>query len=121
MAFNDLRAFIRALEKQGELKRVTLDVDPYLEMTEFADRAVKKNGPALLFENPKGSKSPVLINAFASMRRMELALGVSKIDEVAGGILGVFGMEKAGGLVGKMKVVFKIGGVVFGVSKGGGG
>src|ERR1035438_5924895 len=74
MAYRDLRDFIRALEENHELKRVTCEVDPILEITEFADRAVKQGGPALLFEKPKGYGVPVLINAFASMRRMEIAL-----------------------------------------------
>ncbi len=76
MAFDDLRGFIQALEKEGELKRIPFEVDPHLEITEFADRSVKQGGPALLFEKPKGSDVPVLINAFASMKRMEIALGV---------------------------------------------
>ncbi len=50
MAYDDLRDFVRALEKHGELKRVSLEVDPHLEITEFADRSVKTGGPALLFE-----------------------------------------------------------------------
>ena len=83
MPFNDLRDFIRALEKKKELKRISLEVDPFLEITEFADRSVKTGGPALLFENPKGSKIPVLINAYASIERMELALGVDSVDEIA--------------------------------------
>jgi len=70
MAYSDLRDFINALEKKKELKRISLEVDPYLEITEFADRSVKNNGPALLFEKPKGSRIPVLINSFASMRRI---------------------------------------------------
>ena len=70
MAYADLREFIRALEKQGELRRISIAVDPVLEIAEFADRAVKSGGPALLFENPKGSRIPVLINSFASMRKM---------------------------------------------------
>jgi len=74
MAYSDLRDFIDVLDKKKELKRVSFEVDPVLEITEFADRAVKNGGPALLFEKPKGSRVPVLINAFASMRRMELAL-----------------------------------------------
>ncbi|MGA8029839.1 MAG: hypothetical protein WB992_22070, partial [Bryobacteraceae bacterium] len=65
MAYDDLRDFIRALEKQGELKRIAFEVDPVLEVTEFADRAVKTGGPALLFEKPRESKTPLLINAFA--------------------------------------------------------
>src|SRR5579863_1182767 len=83
MAYTDLRDFIRALEKHKELKRIPFEVDPVLEIAEFADRSVKSGGPALLFEKPKGSSLPVLINAFASGRRMELALEVSSADEVA--------------------------------------
>src|SRR5437763_4357662 len=83
MAYRDLRDFIRALEEKGELKRISIEVDPILEITEFADRAVKKGGPALLFENPKGYTVPVLINSFASMRRMQIALEVDAVDEVA--------------------------------------
>ncbi|MBM3769630.1 MAG: menaquinone biosynthesis decarboxylase, partial [Acidobacteria bacterium] len=78
MAYSDLRGFIDALDKAGELKRIPFEVDPELEITEFADRSVKQNGPALLFEKPKGSNVPVLINAFASQRRMEIALEVEK-------------------------------------------
>ena len=56
MKYKDLRDFIKQLEKQGELKRITVEVDPVLEMTEICDRTLKQGGPALLFENPKGSK-----------------------------------------------------------------
>ena len=71
MAYNDLREFVSALERAGELKRVSFEVDPYLEITEFADRSVKNGGPALFFEKPKNSKVPLVINLFASRRRME--------------------------------------------------
>jgi 4-hydroxy-3-polyprenylbenzoate decarboxylase len=108
MPFEDLREFIRALEKQGELKRVTLEVDPYLEITEFADRAVKNNGPALLFEKPKGSRVPLLINAFASMRRMQIALGVDDIEMVAQRIAGFLEMQKPEGLLDKLKLLPKL-------------
>ena len=94
MPYTDLRAFIQELEKQGELERIPFEVDPVLEITEFADRSVKSGGPALLFEKPTGSKIPVLINAFASTRRMELALEVSSIDEVAGRVSEWLAMEK---------------------------
>jgi 4-hydroxy-3-polyprenylbenzoate decarboxylase len=80
MAYTDLREFVRALEQSGELKRIPFEVDPRLEMTEFADRSVKQNGPALLFEKPQGSSVPVLLNAFASRKRMQLALEVSSVD-----------------------------------------
>ena len=58
MAYTDLREFIARSGKHGELKRIPFEVDPVLEITEFADRAVKRGGPALLFEKPKGSQRP---------------------------------------------------------------
>lgn len=109
MAFTDLRDFIRALEKHGELKRIPFEVDPYLEITEFADRSVKNSGPALLFEKPKGSRVPVLINAYASMRRMELALGVPGVEEIATRIVGFLEMQKPEGLLDKLKMLPKLG------------
>src|SRR5947209_18665947 len=83
MAYRDLREFIRALEQTNELKRIPVEVDPVLEIAEFADRAVKQGGPALLFERPKGYRIPVLINSYASFRRMELALEVNSVEEIA--------------------------------------
>jgi 4-hydroxy-3-polyprenylbenzoate decarboxylase len=108
MPYRDLREFIRALEKHGELKRIPFEVDPVLEITEFADRSVKQGGPALLFEKPKGSKIPVLINAFASMRRMELALEVSSVEEVAARISAYLEMRLPEGLIGKLKMLPKL-------------
>ncbi|MGH6878916.1 MAG: menaquinone biosynthesis decarboxylase [Rhizomicrobium sp.] len=105
MPFDDLRSFVHALEKHGEIKRIRFEVDPYLEITEFADRSVKNNGPALLFENPKGSKVPVLINAFASLRRMEIALGVSGIEEIAARLSGFLQMERPEGFLEKLKLL----------------
>ena len=108
MAYNDLRDFIKALEKNNELKRIPFEVDPVLEITEFADRAVKSGGPALLFEKPKGSTMPVLINAFASMRRMEIALEVASCDEVAARIAEFIEMKMPEGLMGKLKMLPKL-------------
>ena len=108
MAFLDLRGFVRALEQNRELKRVSFEVDPYLEITEFADRSVKTGGPALLFEKPKGSDVPVLINAFASMRRMQLALGVDDIESVAERIVGFLELQKPEGLLDKLKMLPKL-------------
>lgn len=108
MAHADLRAFIDVLERNKELVRVADPVDPELEITEIADRSVKNGGPALLFENPKGSNMPVLINAFASMRRMELALGVSSVDEVAARIAEMIEMKTPQGLMGKLKMLPKL-------------
>ena len=95
-SLNDVGDFIRALERAGELHRIPFEVDPYLEITEFADRSVKQNGPALLFEKPKGSSVPLLINAFASMRRMEIALGVDNIEDIAARIAGYLQIAEAG-------------------------
>ncbi len=108
MAYADLREFIAALERQGELRRIPFEVDPVLEMTEFADRAVKSGGPALLFENPKGSRIPVLMNAFAGMRKMEIALEVDSLDVVAGRISEYLEMRMPEGLVGKLKMLPKL-------------
>jgi 4-hydroxy-3-polyprenylbenzoate decarboxylase len=108
MAYTDLREFISALEKRGELKRIPFEVDPVLEITEFADRSVKRGGPALLFEKPKGSSIPVLINAFASMRKMEIALEVSSVEEIAGRISEFLEMRMPEGLIGKLKMLPKL-------------
>src|SRR5213592_3649117 len=78
----DLRAWIALLEREGELVRVGAEVDPHLEVTEIVDRTVKAGGPALLFERPKGSSHPLLINQFGTERRMCLAFGVRRLDEV---------------------------------------
>ena len=108
MAYSDLREFIRALEKNQELKRIPFEVDPHLEITEFADRAVKGGGPALLFEKPKGSSVPVLINAFASKRKMEIALEVDSVDEIAARISEYLEMRMPQGLIGKLKMLPKL-------------
>ncbi|MCE3243801.1 MAG: 3-octaprenyl-4hydroxybenzoate decarboxylase, partial [Deltaproteobacteria bacterium] len=83
MAYNSLQDFVQVLERQGELRRITYPVKAELEITEIADRVMKNNGPALLFENVAGKQIPVLINAFGSQKRMALALGVDDIEEVA--------------------------------------
>jgi 4-hydroxy-3-polyprenylbenzoate decarboxylase len=108
MAYSDLREFIAALERHGELKRIPFEVDPVLEMTEFADRAVKRGGPALLFEHPKGSSMPVFINGFASARKMEIALEVSPVEEVARRISEYLEMRMPEGLIGKLKMLPKL-------------
>ncbi len=84
MNYKDLRDFIKQLEKQGELKRVSLEVDPYLEMTEICDRTLKQGGPALLFENPKGANIPVLANLFGTPRRVAMGMGAESVTELRG-------------------------------------
>jgi len=82
MKFNDLRDFLAQLEAQGLLKRITQEIDPYLEMTEISDRTLKAGGPALLFENPKGYEQPVLTNLFGTTQRVALAMGKNNIAEL---------------------------------------
>ncbi|MGZ8160388.1 MAG: UbiD family decarboxylase, partial [Methylobacter sp.] len=84
MIYKDLRDFIKQLEKQGELKRITVEVDPYLEMTEICDRTLKMGGPALLFENPKGANIPVLANLFGTPRRVAMGMGAESVTELRG-------------------------------------
>ena len=76
MPFSDLQSFVRALEVEGELRRVTAPVSPELEITEIATRMVKSGGSAMLFENVEGANFPLAINLLASERRIELALGM---------------------------------------------
>ena len=80
MKYKDLRDFIALLEQQGELKRITVEVDPYLEMTEICDRTLKQGGPALLFENPKGFDMPVLANLFGTTKRVAMGMGQNDIS-----------------------------------------
>lgn len=75
MKYKDLRDFIAKLEAQGELKRITREIDTDLEMTEIADRTLRAGGPALLFENPKGSNIPVLANLFGTPERVAKGMG----------------------------------------------
>ncbi len=80
MKYKDLRDFIAQLERDGELRRITAEVDPYLEMTEICDRTLKRGGPALLFENPKGYDMPVLGNLFGTPERVARAMGQETVE-----------------------------------------
>jgi 4-hydroxy-3-polyprenylbenzoate decarboxylase len=79
MKYRDLRDFLNQLEAKGELKRVRQEIDPYLEMTEICDRTLKAGGPALLFENVKGSDMPVLGNLFGTPERVALGMGEESV------------------------------------------
>ena len=92
MNFKDLREYISFLERKGELRRIATPVDHELEITEIADRVIKSGGPALLFENPKGYDVPVLINMFGSSQRMAWALGVERLDDLAGRVQDLLGL-----------------------------
>ena len=114
MAYTDLREWIAALERAGELKRIRAEVDPILEIAEITDRvskgAAKKygrpGGPALLFENVKGANGvPVLINQFGSEKRMKMALEVDGLDEVAERIRQLLNMKSPEGFLEKLKML----------------
>jgi 4-hydroxy-3-polyprenylbenzoate decarboxylase len=99
----DLREWIALLEREGELVRVSAEVDPDLEITEIVDRTVKAGGPALLFTKPKGSDLPLLINQFGTERRMSLAFGEPSLDDVARKLEAVIEMQPPQGLVEKVR------------------
>jgi 4-hydroxy-3-polyprenylbenzoate decarboxylase len=118
LAYRDLRDWIAALERAGELKRVRTEVDPILEITEITDRVSKAGragsplanlppgGPALLFENVKGhAGAQVLINQFGSARRMNMALEVESLDEVANRIHQFMDVKSPQGLLEKIKML----------------
>lgn len=114
MAFDDLRQWIAALDRAGELKRIRAEVDPVLETTEITDRVSKgaarryghPGGPALLFENVKGANGiPLLINQFGSERRMQMALGVDHLDEIAARIRQLLNMKSPEGFLEKLKML----------------
>src|SRR3954469_11472154 len=104
----DLREWIDLLEREGELVRVGAEVDPYLEITEIVDRTVKAGGPALLFERPKSSRHPLLINQFGTERRMCLAFGGERWDDLGARVGDVVEMQPPQGLVEKVKGLRKL-------------
>ncbi len=82
MKYTDLRNFIAHIESRGELKRITTEVDPVLEMTEISDRVLRTGGPALLFEKPKGSNIPVLTNLFGTPDRVAMGMGKGSVKSL---------------------------------------
>ena len=109
MAYADLREFIAALEKNSELKRIPFEVDPVLEITEFADRAVKSGGPALLFEKPKGyerSGADQRLRQHAARWRSRWKWTRSKKSPRASP--SILEMRMPEGLIGKLKMLPKL-------------
>lgn len=111
MPFDDLRQWIAALDRAGELKRIKTEADPILEIAEITDRVSKSKtgkpgGPALLFQNIKGYPgSQLLINQFGSEARMKLALGVDSFDEFADRIKMFLDMKSPQGFLDKLKML----------------
>lgn len=109
MAFPSLREFIEFLESKNELHRITAEVDRDLEIAEIADRTTKAGGPALLFENIHGFRTPVLINTFGSEQRTAWALGGETLAEIAGRIEDVLKIQPpTGGFLDKIRSIPKL-------------
>ncbi len=108
MAYENLRAFLSVLEREGELVRVREPVSPKLEITEIADRSVKGGGPALLFESVRGSAMPVAINLFASRRRMLRALEISSYEEWDARLDFFLDPKPPEGILGKLKALPRV-------------
>ncbi len=103
--YNCLGDFVASLEAAGELKRITAEVDPVLEIAEITDRVSKAGGPALCFEKPRNSSVPLLINAFGSYRRTAMALGVDSVEEIAQRIEALLEIKPPSGLLEKLKML----------------
>src|SRR6266536_4016083 len=82
VGFADLQDFLVALERDGDLARIRVPVDPHLEVTGIVQRALREQGPALVFENPTRGRLPLGCNVFGTQRRMARALGVADLDEI---------------------------------------
>jgi 4-hydroxy-3-polyprenylbenzoate decarboxylase len=108
LGYRDLRDFLAQLERKGELKRISAEVDPVLEITEITDRVTKGGGPALLFERPKGSRIRVAINLLGSERRVNLALGVDSLEEVANRVKSFLDVQTPQGFLDKVKMLPKL-------------
>lgn len=105
VAYKDLREFVEILEKKGMLKRIKTEVSAEFEITEILDRVVKSSGPALLFENVKGYRTRVFANAFGTMERMALALGVDNLDDIGMRIKELLELEPPSGIWEGMKML----------------
>ena len=105
MPFENLRDFIGAIETRGELARIKEKVSPILEISEWADRIVKKKGPALLFENVEGSSFPVAINLFGTLERTALGLGVDDLNKIGQEIHELLHQRPPETLVEKLKML----------------
>ena len=105
MAYQNLNEFIRVLEKEDEIVRISHPVSPILEITEIVDRISKRRGPGLLFENVPGYTMPIAVNLLGTEKRMNLALEVDSLDDLARRVLEFTEMEKPEGIMKKLKML----------------
>ncbi|MDQ7834200.1 MAG: menaquinone biosynthesis decarboxylase [Humidesulfovibrio sp.] len=108
MPYKDLQDFLKHLDKNGEIKRIDAELDPYLEIAEVTDRVSKKFGPALLFQQVKGSKFPVLTNMFGSYKRMNMALDSENLDALGERIHEYLEIERPDGIIKKLQMIPKL-------------
>lgn len=108
MAFKNIKEFIDKLQQKGLLLRIKEEIDPELEVSAIVNRVVKHNGPALLFENPKGSSYPIVTNLFGSEERMKLALGIDDFSEITERIDEILKIEPKGSIFDKIKLLPKL-------------
>jgi len=114
VAYKDLSEFMTVLEREGELKRIDAEVDVDLEITDITDRVSKSDGPALLFQKPRSARDgvsysmPLLINALGSKKRMELALQVDSLEDIARRIEDLLEMKPPEGFFDKVKMLPKL-------------
>jgi len=113
MRFDDIRQFIDFLDHKGDLRRISEKVSPEFEITEIVDRVVKKQGPALLFENVEGYDVPILINVFGSHQRMAWALGVNNINEITNRVRSLLNLVEGppDGLINKINLLKNLFGI----------
>ena len=107
--YPDLRDFLLRLDSAEQLKRIKAEVDPHLEVSEIVQRVVRGGGPALLFENVRGSRMPLAINLFGSEQRMAMALGVERLDDIGDRIAGLLKPELPVGFGGLREAFGKLG------------
>ena len=108
MPYKDLQDFLKHLDKNGEIKRIDAELDPYLEIAEVTDRVCKKFGPALLFQKVKGSRFPVLTNMYGSYARMNMALDSENLDALGERIHEYLEIERPDGIIKKLQMIPKL-------------
>ena len=91
--YSDIRDFLAAFEREGDLRHVRVPVDPTLEATEIVTRVIREGGPALVFDRPTRGTMPLAMNVFGTERRMARALGVDRLDDIGDTIAGLLKPE----------------------------
>jgi len=113
MIFKDLQQYIKALDEKGEIRKIDVEVDSALEITEIADRVSKDYGPGLIFNKVKGSPYPLAINLMGTYKRLQMGFGVDSFDEVAGEIEDFMDLSRYSTWAKKFKAIPKLAPLAF--------